>query len=111
MFAAISAILPAMAECWPIGAPHWMRSPAHFRQISSEPFRQADARRRDREAAGVQSRQRDLQSLPFLRDQVLARHAHVREFHDAVVERAQAHEVAAIGDLEPGRIDIDDERA
>ena len=34
--AAISAILPAMAECCPIGTPHCTRSPAHLRQISSK---------------------------------------------------------------------------
>ena len=38
VFAAISAILPAIAECWPIGAPHCTRSFAHLRQISTRRF-------------------------------------------------------------------------
>ena len=73
-------------------------------------FRQTDARGGNCQPAGVQRRQRDFQSLAFLRDHVFARHADVREFHDAVVKRAQSHETAAIRDLESGRIDIDNER-
>ncbi len=72
---------------------------------------QSDARRGDRQAPGVQGRERDLQTRAFLRDHVLARHAHVREFHNAVVERAQSHEMAAICDFKSGRINIDDERS
>src|SRR5205814_4748358 len=50
-------------------------------------------------------------SLTFFRDHVFARHPHVGEFHDAIVKRTQAHEVTAISDLEPGRIDINNERS
>src|SRR5437763_14264489 len=73
-----------------------------------QPLRQTDARCRDREPAGIQRRERDLQSLSFLRDHVFAWHPHVGELYDPVIERAQAHETTAVCDLEPGRIDIDD---
>ena len=36
---------------------------AHLREISSKPLGQADTRGRNRQAAGVQGRERDLQSL------------------------------------------------
>src|SRR6266436_3995033 len=81
-----------------------------FARDFEQTFRQSNARSRNGQTASVQRCERDLQSLAFLRNHVLARDTHVREFHDAVVKRAQSHEPAAVCDLEPGRIDIDDER-
>ena len=75
-----------------------------------QPFRQTGTRGRKRQAACVQGRKRNLQTLTFLGDHVFARHMDVCEFHDAVVKRAQPHEMTAIRDLESGRIDIDNKR-
>ena len=70
----------------------------------------AYARGRQREPPCVQRGKRDFQSGAFLRDDVFPRHAHVGEIHDCVIKRAQPHEPAAIRDLEPWCIHIDNER-
>ena len=75
-----------------------------------QPFRNADACGRQSEPARIQGRQRDFQARAFFRDNVFARHAHVGEFHDRVVKRAQPHEPAAVSDLETGRRNVDNER-
>ena len=100
-----------MAACLPIGHAPLNPLARPFPADIEQPFAKADARRWNREPASVQGRERDFQSLAFLGDHVFARHAHVGEFHDAVVERAQSHEVAAIRDFQSGRIDIDNERS
>ena len=72
-------------------------------------FAEPHARSRNRQAAGVQGRECHLQALALAGDDVLARHAHVPKSDDAVVKRAQPHEVAAMRHRQPGRIDIDNE--
>ena len=62
----------------------------------------AGAARGKREAPGVERDQRELESLPFAPENVLARDAHVREADDAVLDRLESHEAAAMHDLDAG---------
>ena len=55
----------------------------------------ADADRRQRQAARVQRRERDLEALALLADQVLLRDEDVLEARDRVLDAAQAHELVA----------------
>ena len=106
---AISAIFPAIAACLPIGTPHWMRSPAHLREISSSRLETPTHAAGKVSRPGVQRRKRDFQSGAFFGNDVFARHAHIGELDDCVIKRAQSHEPAAICDLQSRRIDIDNE--
>src|SRR6476620_10744785 len=99
VFAAINASFCAIASCLPIGWPHCTRSFAHVRATC-----------RKREPAGVEGGERELQSLPFAPENVLARHANVREANDTVLDRLEAHEPAAMCDLHARCIGFDDER-
>ena len=87
-----------------------MRSPAHFRQISSKPLRHTDARRGSVSRPVLSVVSATFKPGAFLENDVLPRHAHVGESHDGIVKRAQSHEPAAICDLQSRRIYIDDER-
>ena len=73
-------------------------------------FRQADARGGQRQPAGVERRQRDAQTFAFGEQNIFARHADVRETDDAVVERPQAHEMAAVHDFDARPVHFHDER-
>ena len=60
---AMNAIFCATASCLPTGRPHWTRSADHSRAILVAHLALADADRGQREAAGVERRERDLQPL------------------------------------------------
>ncbi len=51
--------------------------------------------RRQRQAAGVEGDERELEPLALAPQHVLPRHPHVREPDDAVLDRLEPHEVAA----------------
>src|SRR5262249_33706169 len=74
-------------------------------------FRHPGARGRQRQTPGVERDERDLEALALLADQVLARHADVLEADDAVRERLEAHEAAAVLDLHTRRGGLHDEAA
>ena len=100
--AAISAIICAIASCLPIGWPHCTRSFAQRARRS-----RGSACRAATDEAGSVSRpvfsviERELQALALAPEEVLLRDADVREADDAVLDRPQAHEVAA--DARPRR--------
>ena len=62
------------------------------------------------QAPRVQRRKRDPQPFALGEQYVLARHADVGEANDAVIERPQSHEAAAMRDLHPRGVHLDDER-
>src|SRR4051812_34544400 len=62
------------------------------------PLADADADRRQRQAAGVQRGQGDLQAVALAPDQVLGRDEDVLEDRDRVLDAAQAHEGVAVLD-------------
>ena len=97
--AAMRAILSAMAACLPMGAPHCTRSVRPVARNFQTAFRQADARRGQRQPAGVERRQRHAQAFAFGQQDIFARHADIGEPDDAVVKRPQAHEPAAVRSL------------
>ena len=90
---AMNAIFCATASCLPTGWPHWTRSARPLAGDLRRPLRDADADRRQREAAGVQRRQGDLQALALAPDQVLLRDEDVLEQRHRVLDAAQAHEL------------------
>ena len=110
--AAISASFCAIASCLPIGcAPlHALVAPTS-RQISRQRLPTPAHDGRERQAAGVERDERELQALALAPEEVLLRHAHVVEADDAVLDRLQAHEVAAVLDLDARPRRLDDERA
>ena len=59
---------------------------------------------------GVESGQRDAQTFSFGEKNIFPRHAYVVKLDDRIVERPQPHEVAALHDLDAGRVHLDDER-
>jgi uncharacterized protein YbaR (Trm112 family) len=65
---------------------------------------EAGAGRRQSDASGVQGSERDLQAATFTTDDVALRHHNVGETNDAIVERLQSHEAAAVHDLDSGPI-------
>ena len=69
------------------------------------------ADRGEREPAGVQGGERDLQAQPLGADQVLGGNAHVLEPGDPVLDAPQAHERVAVLDGDAGRMRVDDEGA
>ena len=107
--AAMRASFSAMAACLPMGAPHCTRSRAHSRAIAQAALGEAGAGGGEREAAGIERGQRDAQAFALGQQDVLARDADVGEADDGVVERLQAHEAAAVRDLDAGRVHIHDE--
>ena len=66
--------------------------------------------RRQRETTSVQRNQRELEPLPFSPQNVLARNLHIRESNHAVLDRLEAHEPAAMHDLDAWPTGLDDER-
>jgi hypothetical protein len=66
---------------------------------------------RQRQPAGVQGGQRDLEALALLADEVLLRHADLVEAGDAVLQSAQAHEPVAAFDGDALAVGLHDERA
>ena len=76
-----------------------------------QPLRHSDTGCRKREPARIQRRKRDLKPCTFLGDHVLARHAHVGEFHDPVIKGAKSHEPATISNFHAGPVHIDDKRS
>src|SRR5204863_2058576 len=44
-------------------------------------------------------------------EDILTRHAHVREPHDLILDRLEPHEAAAMHDLHARRVRLDDERS
>ena len=61
------------------------------------------------QAAGIQRDQRELESLPFLPQQVFFRNENVFESNENVADAAQSHELAAMGDLHSGRVRLQNE--
>ena len=64
----------------------------------------------EREPSRVERDQGQLQALPLTPQHVLLRYAHVGEADHAVVHHLDAHEMAAVEDLDAGRVRFDDER-
>jgi hypothetical protein len=93
VFAAMRAILSAIAACFPIGAPHWTRWAAQRRVIS-----------RQRLPSPAQA-----ESFAFGQEDILARHMDIGEANDAVIESSQSHETAAVSDFDSGPIHLDEE--
>ena len=69
-----------------------------------------DRRSRQREPAGVQRDQRELETLAFAPEHVLRRHLHVGEPDDPVLQRLESHEVEPLHHLDAGPVRLDDER-
>ena len=69
-----------------------------------------DRRDRQREPAGVQRNERELQPFALAPQHVFLGHTDVGEADHAVVERLQTHEMAAIHDFDAGPVHLDDER-
>ena len=69
------------------------------------------AHRRDRQPAGVEGRQRDLEALALAAEPVLDGHPHLVEPGDAVLDALEPHERVAALDRDAGRVGLDDERA
>ena len=65
---------------------------------------------RQRQAPRVQCRKRNSQPFALRQQNVLARHADIGEANDAVVERPQSHEPAAMRDFHTRRVHLDNER-
>ena len=72
----MSASICATASCWPTGLPHWTRSAAKRRATWRHHLPARRAGRRQREAAGVERDERELEALALAPEQVLLRHAH-----------------------------------
>src|SRR5204863_9801981 len=70
----------------------------------------ADAHGGQREAAGVQRGERDLEALALAADDVIGGYEHVVESGEAVLQPAQAQETIALLDGDAGRVALDDER-
>ncbi len=75
------------------------------------PLGRTDGAVRDRETPVVEGGQSDFQAAPFLADEIFLRHLHVVEADDRVGQGAQAHEMAAMLDLDPFPIGLDHEGA
>ena len=80
-----------------------------FSRNFQESFRDTDTRGRQSEPPGVQGGKRNFEAGALFRDHVLPRYPHVRKPNNPVIERPQAHEPAAVGDLKSGRSDVHDE--
>ena len=70
---------------------------------------EAGAGGRQGQAAGVEGGEGDAQAFALGEQDVLARDADIGEADDAVVEGPEAHEMAAVRDLDAGRVHIHDE--
>ncbi len=68
------------------------------------------ARRRQRQAPGIERDQRQLESLALSPEHVLDRHLDVGEADDAVLQCPEAHEVEPLDDLHSGPVALHDER-
>src|ERR1051326_9009749 len=64
----------------------------------------------NREASRVQRDERELEPEPFAPQQVLFRNVDVFEVDQHIADAAQAHELAAMRDLDAGRVRLHDER-
>ena len=73
-------------------------------------LRKTYAAGRQCQAPRVQRRKRDPQPFALGEDYIFARHADIGEANDAVVQRPQSHEPAAMRDLHARRVHLDDER-
>ena len=80
-----------------------------FARNLEQPFGNADACSGKRKPASIQRRERDFEAFAFARDDIFARHTDIFKINDRVVERAQSHEAAAVSDLQPRRLHIDNE--
>jgi hypothetical protein len=67
------------------------------------------ASRGDREASGVQRDQRELQAKALAPEEILLRDEHILEVDQHVADTAQAHELAAVRDLDARRVHLEDE--
>ena len=63
----------------------------------------------DGETTVVEGRERDLQTTPFLADEVADRHLHVGEGNDRIREGLEPHEATAVLDLDAVPVRLDDE--
>ena len=98
---AMNASFWATGSCLPIGWPHCLRSAAHSRESFSAYLVVAGADRRQRQAAGVERRQRDLQALALAADHVLGRDPKTSlNVVTRVLDAAQAHELVAVRDVD-----------
>src|ERR1043165_8920343 len=107
---AIQAIFAATASCLPIGRPHCTRSFAHSRAISSmrrPPAAQPAGIVRRPVVSVISASFRPRASPP---EEVFFGNVDVLEAEQRVADAAQAHELAAVLDLEPRRVRLDDER-
>ncbi len=75
------------------------------------PLGLADADRGQRQPAGVQGAQGDLEPHALLADQVARRHEDVLELGDRVLDAPQAHELVAVQDADALALVVQDERA
>src|SRR5262245_41741071 len=74
------------------------------------PLARRRTHRRDRQAAGVERGQGDLESLALAAEPVLDRHPYLVEPGDAVLETLQPQERVAVLDRDARRVGLDDER-
>ncbi len=90
------AILAPTASCSATGLPHCSRAADHSRAIFRHHLPAPDAGRGQRQAAGVERGQGDLQAGALGADPVGGRDPHLVEAGDAVLDAAQAHEGVAV---------------
>ena len=108
--AAMNAIFCATASCLPTAWPHCTRSEANSRAAFVAHFAGPTQIGGERQPAGVERGQRDLQPLALLADDVLARDEDVVEQGDGVLDPAQPHERVAVLDGDARRVVGQDER-
>ena len=106
----MNAMRCATSSCSPIGLPHWTRSARELAGDLRRPLADPGADGRQRQAAGVERGQGDLEPLALLADHVLLRHVDIGVPGLGVLDPAQPHELDARLDLHAVGVARDDER-
>ena len=94
----MKAILAPTASCWAIGLPHCSRAADHSRAIFRHHLPAPTQHGGQREPAGVEGGEGDLEARALGADAVRGRDPDLVEAGDAVLDAAQAHEGVAVLD-------------
>ena len=94
----MNAMRCAGSSCSPIGLPHWTRWLANSRAIFVAHLHDPGTDGRQRQAAGVERGQGDLEPQALAADHVLGRHEDVGVPGLGVLDPAQPHELDAMLD-------------